>query len=77
MKNCYKCENAKDLSNNFDIIGKTYYVLPNGDVLCFRHWHQAGRPEYAQKGDYHSLSPVKKKNDVFISLLRDKKLFDK
>jgi hypothetical protein len=52
MENCINC---KPIQNEFDTVGKTYYVLYDGSVMCYRHWYQAGSPHYKMVADYASL----------------------
>lgn len=50
MSNCTQCPLTK--KDNFSHIGKTYYILPDLTIMCFRHWHQAGRPKYVHYGEH-------------------------
>jgi hypothetical protein len=57
------CEECKPIKNAFDTIGITYYRLSKDkSVLCYRHWHQAGRPFYNKKGDHDTvfITPARK-----------------
>lgn len=62
MKNCKKClEEGKEITSSFDVVGKTYYKIVDGDdILCYRHWHQEGQPKYDVKGDYEIMMKFKK-----------------
>lgn len=59
MTNCTHCnavKTRKSTKKRFDKIGKTYYILSSDmSVLCFRHWHQANRPEYIVAAEYDML----------------------
>lgn len=52
MENCPKCDH---ITNMFQTIGKTYYRLDEENVLCYRHWHQEGRPKSVDKGEYSEV----------------------
>ena len=53
MDNCKHCEEITDM---FNVIGKTYYRMDDkDDVLCYRHWHQANRPEFLDAGEYYDI----------------------
>jgi hypothetical protein len=53
------CKECKECNTTFDTIGKTYYKIVSKDnsitILCYRHWHQNGRPEFQRKGDYDDI----------------------
>jgi len=50
------CKECKQPTNQFDIIGKTYYKLDcDNTIVCYRHWHQMGRPKFNQKGEYSEI----------------------
>lgn len=67
--NCTICPPKKaSKDNNFSVIGKTYYILQDRSVMCFRHWHQANRPKFLFKGE-HSV--------VYTKLLEMAKLASK
>lgn len=34
----------------FDEVGRTYYLLENGDIVNFRQYHQMNRPNYVVSG---------------------------
>lgn len=51
------CIHCNEISSSYDTIGKTYYKLPQCKdepvrLLCYRHWYQAGQPDFVKKGDY-------------------------
>jgi hypothetical protein len=49
MENCIQCKPTNDRHTT---IGKTYYILPDHTLMCYRHWWQAREPEYLFKGEY-------------------------
>ena len=62
--NCLECiKEERKVTDTFQVVGKTYYKLKDSkkesnNLLCYRHWHQAGQPKYEFKGDY--LDVIKK-----------------
>jgi len=56
--NCMECiKEERPVTDTFQVVGKTYYKLYQYQneplrLLCYRHWHQAGEPDYEFKGDY-------------------------
>jgi hypothetical protein len=52
----------------FGLIGKTFYVLGNDNILCHRHWYQCNTPECELFGDYDDLNaklnPKAKKSQI-------------
>lgn len=64
MDGCIKC---KPIKNIYDTIGVTYYELTEDkSVLCYRHWHQAGRPKSKVNGEYSEVfTKYKKKYENF------------
>jgi hypothetical protein len=52
----------------FGLIGKTFYVLGNDNILCYRHWYQCDTPECELFGDYDDLNtklnPKAKKSSI-------------
>jgi hypothetical protein len=68
VKDCENCEECvkeeKIMVYPFDVVSKTYiktladdWTLKNEKfkILCFRHWHQLGRPMVIEKGDYFKI----------------------
>jgi hypothetical protein len=49
------CKECKEYSSLYDTVGKTYYKLEDHSILCYRHWHQAGKPEFKEFGEYINL----------------------
>ena len=62
MDNCKQC---KEVITSYDVIGKTYYILEDDSVLCYRHWHQERRPKYISKGDYNEVFFKYKKHEKY------------
>jgi hypothetical protein len=40
----------------FGIVGRTFYVLDNDNILCHRHWYQCNTPQCELFGDYDDLN---------------------
>jgi len=62
-----KCKMCAKLPK-FGLIGKTFYVLGNDNILCYRHWYQCDTPECELFGDYDDLNaklnPKAKKSSI-------------
>jgi len=62
-----KCRMCAKLPK-FGLIGKTFYVLGNDNILCYRHWYQCDTPECELFGDYDDLNtklnPKAKKSSI-------------
>lgn len=57
MQNCSKCSPIKNI---FDTVGKTYYLLEDDSLLCYRHWYQEGKPKYKKKDEYNAAIRIDK-----------------
>lgn len=54
----YQMENYRKFNNqNPDM--KTYYLTRKGDILTFREWYQAGKPDYIVSGSKHGCQTQK------------------
>jgi hypothetical protein len=61
MDGCKKC---KEYNSLYETIGKTYYKMKDDSILCYRHWHQANKPEFIEFGEYMSIySKIKTKDE--------------
>lgn len=67
------CINCKPTNDNFQTVGKTYYLLSNKTVLCYRHWHQSNRPSYVLSGDYQSVMNFKKSQEIIFRTVKRSK----
>lgn len=52
MENCINC---KPSNSRYATVGKTYYVLRDHTLLCYRHWYQANKPDYIISGEHSTL----------------------
>lgn len=66
------CKNCKPIRTKFDTIGKTYYLFENDNILCFKHWYQAGKPKYLMFGEYDNIIEVIRKQKKQIEELKSK-----
>ena len=61
---CTQCSNQP----KFGMVGKTFYLLKGGEILCHRHWHQHNTPEYELAAEYddmnNKLNPKAKREHV-------------
>jgi len=52
--------NCKYCKPNASTIGKTFFVLKDNSVLCYRHFYQSGKKEYQFQGDIFSVTEMMK-----------------
>jgi hypothetical protein len=69
MYQCDQCNKEEVFyKTQFDVVGKTFFSdRITKKLLCFRHWHQLGRPDYKYIGDYENISKLLKATDKNVT----------
>jgi hypothetical protein len=65
---CKICnKEGKYIKNSFDVVAKTFYKIKGDLIMCYRHWHQAGRPQKELHGSYGEITEAIKleKQSIF------------
>lgn len=68
--------NCKHCKPESPTIGKTFFVLNDKSILCYRHFHQSETMEYHFKGDIFSVAEILKTHSKFSSK-KGTKCFDR
>ena len=68
--------NCKYCKPDSPTIGKTFFVLKDNSVLCYRHFYQSGKKEYQYQGDIFSVTEMMKGRSKF-SPKKTTRCFDK